>query len=243
MKTEYARQLDVYSTDQSVEKCKIFFEKYWLTKDELKVSWNKLKELIFNSTAESLPDLMFRNGFLVYPTVARSIFNSEKDFNLLQECWEVTGDKSFVIIQNDKSRVKSFNLDENKYEQEPLIRFKFPSDISWQDLKSEPMSIDMHTGDFYVFGDSGSWGRYVSTEYVEPIEQNHSNAYTDPLKLYFPLNITGFKKEYSNLFCSALFNLWKEELSLYPEQQITREKVFNRWLPIAYKNLIPHKWR
>lgn len=70
----------------------------------------------------------------------------------------------------------------------------------------------------FIFGNSGTWGRYVANDYVSPSIE--PSAHT-------PLNIMAFKDEFSELFRNNFEELRRLELNITPE----------KFLPASYKQL------
>jgi hypothetical protein len=67
----------------------------------------------------------------------------------------------------------------------PPFRFKFPVDISWDEVNDGAelsMIVFWPERNYFVFGDSGQWGKYTGNDYE------------------YPLDIIGFKRKYSDLF-------------------------------------------
>jgi hypothetical protein len=92
---------------------------------------------------------------------------------------------------------------------EPIFRMKFPSDICWDELASgnfaSAILLEMPHKEYFVFGDSGAWGKYVANDFE------------------FPLDILGFRREVAELFID------KFKLSEADEREIAQ------FLPPAYK--------
>ena len=69
---------------------------------------------------------------------------------------------------------------------EPIFRMKFPMDICWDELTSgnfaSAILLEMPHKEYFVFGESGSWGKYVANDYE------------------FPLDVLGFRREIANIF-------------------------------------------
>lgn len=214
MTKDYSEMLGIIYDEETREQARIYFEKYWLDKNEYFEEWISVQNSIFNNKAEYLPDMMFNSDFELFPLVGGDIFVSEKDFTLLQECMRQTGDKFFVIVQNRNVAIEGY----------PFTRFKYPVNISWDELMSGGiMGIEHFNNgckDYFVFGDSAIWGRYVGNSYVKPGNLVSSN----------PLNIMGFKKEYSDVFRKN----FEEVRRLEP--QITPEILFSEWLPDSYQH-------
>jgi len=208
---EYNEILDSIRVAEMRDKAEAYFEKYWLDKDEYFEKWLPIQNSIFDSRAEFLPDMMFNNGFELYPLVGGGIFVSQQDYQCLQNCMEETGDKNFVVVQNKKV----FGG--------PFTRFRYKVDDTWDELMSGGFFGTEHFNnpckDYFVFGDSANWGRYVGTSWIVPGNRFELN----------PLNIMGFKKEYSDVFRK---NFDKVRLL---EPQITPEILFSEWLPDSYK--------
>jgi len=151
-----------------------FLEKYWLSKQVYEKHWKPIQDTMFIQQEKGLPYLKFSKKYEMLALRGGVLFE-EKDFLQLQNCMKLVGDKYFVIIENDV---------ENK--SKPLIRVKFPVDISWQELMSGGVIsiaiVEYDMNEYFVFGDSGAWGKYAANDYIHA------------------LDIVGFKKEYSTLF-------------------------------------------
>lgn len=219
MNRDYIEILNNVWDEETREQAKIYFEKYWLDEDEYFEKWRPIQDSIFDGKAKYLPDIMFNVGFELFPLVGGDIFVAERDFVILQDCMRLTGDENFVIAQNRNVVVGGGDLAEH-----PFTRFKYPVDISWAELMSGGIAGSEHFNngckDYFVFGDSGKWGRYVGNSYINPKDQMDST----------PLNIMGFTKEFAELFK----NSFEEIRKLEPE--ITSEILMSEWLPDSYKH-------
>lgn len=225
MNRDYIEILNNIWDEETREQARLYFEKYWLDEGEYFEKWRPIQDSIFDGKARYLPDMMFNPGFELFPLVGGDIFVAESDFTLLQDCIRRTGDENFAIVQNRNVVVGGGQIDGDHYDEHPFTRFKYPVDISWTDLMSGGIagSEHFHNGckDYFVYGDSGNWGRYVGNSYTKPTNMVSSN----------PLNIMGFKKEYSELFRRK----FEEVRRLEP--QITPEILLSEWLPDSYKQL------
>jgi hypothetical protein len=161
---------------------------------------------------------MFKNNFNLIVSIGGVIF-TKKDFLMLQKCMQKTGDQFFVIIENQHMQPITTDNNGNKIFY-PLLQFKFPISIKWEELLSGGyISIDIFESlarEFFIFGDSGKWGRYIANEYW--------NRSLDPIGT--PLHILGFKHECASIF-KKYFSLSKEELD-----------IVQKWLPSEYKDKI-----
>lgn len=222
---DYTENLKFIWDEETREQAKIYFEKYWLDEDEYFEKWRPIQESIFDGKAKYLPDMMFNIGFELFPIVGGDIFVAERDFTLLQDCMRRTGDEHFAIVQNRNVVIGNYDA-ENNFTEHPFTRFKYPVDISWAELMTGGIagSEHFHNGckDYFVFGDSGNWGRYVGNSYTKPTNLDSSN----------PINIMGFKEEFSEIF----INNFEEVRRLEPE--ITPEILLSEWLPDSYKQLL-----
>jgi hypothetical protein len=158
-----------------------FLEKYWLSEKEYLNTWLPIKNKIFRVNSICLPDLMFNPGFDLIFLLGGLLFYEEY-FNAFKKCIDSTGDTHFVIIQNANEDEVPFHL-------------KFPSKISWLELlDGGAVSFEVFKRpirDYYVFGDTGSWGKYLSDEYS--------------------LDIIGFREEYKNTFMKNVGIYIKEQ--------------------------------
>jgi len=217
---DYDEILNTVLDEETRKQAELYFEKYWLGEDEYFEKWRPIQESIFDLKARYLPDMMFSVGFELFPLVGGDIFVSERDFTILQHCMRRTGDEQFAIVQNRNVVVGGGGIEEL-----PFTRFKYPVDISWAELMSGGIAGSEHLNngckDYFVFGDSGNWGRYVGNSYVKPENQVSAN----------PINVMGFKKGLSDM-CR---NNFEEVRRLEP--QITPEILLSEWLPDSYKQL------
>jgi len=176
-----------------------YLSKYWLSKSEYETEVKEIQAKIFNSQVRKFQDFVFLKSF---ETVALrgGILFEEEDFNILKECFRETGDKYIYIIEND------FGLPPET----PPFRMKYSSNINWKELVSgnfiSTVLFNWPSKEYYVFGDTGLWGKYSANEYKNP------------------LDIIGFDKSYSGLF--------KGKFEQPPEE---KEEI-SEWLPPAYKH-------
>lgn len=225
MNRDYIEILNNIWDRETREQAKVYFEKYWLDEDEYFEKWRPIQDSIFDSKARYLPDMMFNVGFELFPIVGGDIFVAEIDFSILQDCMRQTGDENFAIVQNRNVVVGGGSIGGAHYDEHPFTRLKYPVDISWSELMSGGIAGSEHfyngCKDYFVFADSGTWGRYVANSYTKPTNQDSSN----------PLNIMGFKEEFSEMFKKNFEQVRKLE----PE--ITPEILLSEWLPDSYKQL------
>lgn len=104
------------------------------------------------------------------------------NFKEFLSCIRITGDRSFIILED---------YDENNppHESGPPLRFKYPIDITMETIRSGAdisKQLFRPVRNFFVFGDSGQWGKYVGNDFI------------------YPLEIIGFNRKYSHFFYSKL---------------------------------------
>jgi hypothetical protein len=179
---DYQKQLDKNKDfPEYIKNAEPYFEKYWLDKSELNDVWLEIKNRIFNQEFHQLPNPVINKGLNIIILKGGIVF-LEKEFELFQACMKMTGDKHFIVLED---------YDENNppHLSGPPYRLKFPIDITWEQMTEG--GAPKHVGfdvfmwsrrNYFVFGDSGTWGKYEATDYELPLE------------------IIGFDKKYSGLF-------------------------------------------
>ncbi len=210
--------LDLLSEPQTRDISEKYLNRYWLDKKEWKSYWQPLKDKIFAPESVCLPDMMFKKDFALFIFIGGVVF-TEDDFKALQKCMLEAGDKWFVIAEN--KHTQPVIIGENgKTIVHPLLRFKFPAEITWDELLNGGLiSMELFETsykEFFVFGSSAKWGKYAANEYWD--------RSVDPAGT--PLDIIGFKPEISSIF-QKNFKQLKEE----------QEKI-KEWLPPKYKDFI-----
>jgi hypothetical protein len=176
---DYQKQLDKFlNFPEYREPAEHYLNKYWLDKQELKEVWLKIKDVIYNPGFKVLPDPVFSHNFDTIILKGGSVLNKE-EFEILQSCMKVIGEKYLLLVEDYDEEISPINAG-------PAFRFKYPVDITWEKIMSGgEISFDVFLRpirNFFVFGDSGQWGRYVGNDYDSP------------------LDIIGFNRKYSDLF-------------------------------------------
>lgn len=190
--TDYEKQLRFYVEDETREQTASYFEKYWLGKSEYLQKWLPIQKTIYDVSGDRFPDVRFQVGFEVIALRGGLIF-TEEDFSLLQTCIKETGDKYFAVVEH---------VDEaNPRHGEPPLRFRFPSSITWDELLSGGyVSMELFqvaVKEYFVFGDTGTWGKYVANDYI------------------YPLDLVGFQEGISKLFRERFQPLIESEVSAW----------------------------
>ncbi len=219
---EYQQHLDeykseyylLYNTTFSEDKwgnedlAKQYLDKYWLDKAEYEKFWVKIKNSIFIPQFQQLPQNLFSPEFELIPMIGGVLFGKD-DFDALKLCLMKTGDKYFVVIQNN-FRQENLNT----------FRMKYPTSISWDELMSgnyiSTFLFEMFHNDYFVFGESGFWGKYVAND--ESI----------------PLDLFGTKNEFVSVFTKSFQNITKQYESL--NNSVKTVEIINS-LPESFKHI------
>lgn len=214
MDTDLMHICNMYNNSQidyQIRKLSIrYLKKNWLHITLLNNYWLPIKNSIFKPGSKDLPEQMFNEDFELIAQKAGILFTKE-EYSSLQKCMKIAGDQHFVIIEN---RTKKNTITDYH----PL-RFVFSIDTTWEELNNDDdhsyndiSSYDLILNPqkhFFVFGDSGKWGKYTANDYNDT-----------------PLDIIGFKPGLAPVFREQ-FKQTKDE----------REEIRN-WLPQEYKKLI-----
>ena len=157
------------------ELARSYLEKYWLSQAGYKKEWQPIQDQIFINQEKGLPAQIFSEQYDLL-ALRGGVLLEEIDLEALQKCMLDIEDKYFVIIEN------TFD---GKVD-EPPFRMKYPVNISWKELMSgnfiSSILFEMYYKEYFIFSNSGVWGMYSANEYERP------------------LNIIGFKPEYSSVF-------------------------------------------
>lgn len=175
-----------------------YLERYWLYSAEYESAWKQVQDRVFANQNLGLPEMVFSPGYELQASRGGCLFVQE-EFERLQECFQAISEKFLFVVENTfGGRVK-----------EPIFRMKFPTGISWGELTSgnfaSAILLEMPHKEYFVFGESGTWGKYVANDYESP------------------LDILGFKWEVANVFRG------KFKLSETEEREIAEV------LPLAYR--------
>ena len=212
-----------------------YMRKYWLSEDEWQNYWLPLLNSIFCYEDTRLPD--FHEELILMASPGGVPFG-EFDFHALQNCMKEVGEKEFVMIEN-------YGVPwDTSGRALPQLRCKFPVDIAWNEFNPRRMgSIQaprcaevtyfLHLGmyEFFIFGDSGLWGKYAACEYHD-ISINFTGT---------PLDITGFKAELTPIFKKHFdfdthFCYYGSISEHWTEEDIEEHReLLPKWLPANYK--------
>lgn len=156
-----------------------YLEHYWLSRQDYESTWKAVLDRIFINQEIGLPQMVFAPVYRLQASRGGCLF-VEEELMRLQECTQAVSDRFLFVIENTfGGRVKA-----------PIFRMKFPSNISWCEINSgnfaSAILLEMPHKEYFVFGDSGTWGKYIASDYDSP------------------LDILGFTKDVANLFTSNI---------------------------------------
>jgi hypothetical protein len=217
MKKDYQKVLDYFFDFETKKVSEKYLKKYWLDENEFNSYWLPIKNSIFRKEAFHLPDMMFNDNYGILALIGGVIF-CHNDFKALQQCMRKTGDKYFVVVENSHTRLQANTTEKTL----PYLRFKFPANITFKELNNGDLNFYdisfeifmMMNKEYFVFGDSGLWGKYVANDYWD---KNVDNAGT-------PLDIIGAQKD--------ILDIFKKEFKVSAQDK----KQMDKWLPQIYKN-------
>ncbi len=212
---EYNNHIDVFSSEGSwwfskltnesdwgdISLAESYLKKYWLSEDEYDAKWKPIQEKVFTSSETSPPDLVFKEGYEMVALRGGCLFLRE-DFEQLRECLLKTGETHLVIVENSFGGIL----------EDPSFRMKYPAEISWEEITNgnfiSSTIIEHPHKEYFVFGESGNWGKYSANDYT------------------WPLDIIGFKPDYESVFRKSF------------EQPPEEWEEIKEWLPPKYKEII-----
>ncbi|AYD49077.1 MAG TPA: hypothetical protein VFQ86_12875 [Arachidicoccus soli] len=158
----YSMKDDFFFVDeniQEIEKSKVFLEKYWIGKEEYESKFSLLQTTIFNQDS-FLPQNVFKDHFKIFGIdLAGGTFFKE-EYGFFHDFLLNLNEEYFFIIENNCTSVM-------KEKRDVLLRFKFPASITYQELASGGTISNIllkgrYPKDYFVFGESASWGKYAA---------------------------------------------------------------------------------
>lgn len=139
-----------------------YMTKYWLNEHEYLNMWKPIQDKIFFNN-KNLPDMVYRPSFEIIASIGGCLFIKD-DFIRLQKTMKLLSNKYFVIIQISQD----FTVGE------PMFRMKFPVNITWEELTNgnyiSAILLEMNHNEYFVFSESGNWGRYSANDYKYPVD-------------------------------------------------------------------------
>ena len=182
-------------------------------------NWEELQKSIFYLDRQ-LPDMIFKKDFEFISLLGGVTFEQE-DFEQLQSCLQQIGERKFYVVQD----TYGMSPDQKKY----ALKMKYPSNIGWDELMSgnfiSTILFETYPNHYYVFGDSGAWGMYVATDYVDEAVNPAGT----------PIRIIGFDPKYRAIFRDT-FEIpegeYCENVDYIPEEE---RPDLKEWVPEKYR--------
>lgn len=146
---------------QRLEMAKMYLEKYGLDDMECYMSiFKKIFSLKTSDEENAFPNPIFNSHFIMSVSTGGCLFE-EKDFDVILKIGKEHGDRYLYVIEDERyASDKDF-----------VFRMKYPIDITWEEMVSGAFISDtmlyMPYKNYFVFGDSGLWGRYCDNEFHE----------------------------------------------------------------------------
>lgn len=164
------------------EVARIYLEKYFISPDNFQETWGSTQEELFDPATRNLDRLVFRKSTAVFPQIGGVALTSSslKEIKLVMQ---EAGDKEFVLISSAESQNRSETL---------ILRMKYPITVSWEEVMSggfiSTVLFEMGHNDYFIFGKSGLWARYVANDYEIPIDLfSVDDSLVSAVKQYFQL--------------------------------------------------------
>lgn len=223
MKREYDTLLETICDRELLLKTQKYCSEYWLNSHEFSKKWQPIKDVIFRKEAKCFPEIMFNPDYELILVRGGMIFTQE-DYEKLQLCMRRAGDQYWVVFSNSSNvYVEADKCDSDNSDPfligpqiEYPVMLKFPSCLSWQGLLSGGLFSEeifqMGIRDYFVYGDSGMWGKYVANDYVHP------------------LDVIGYRRDVATTF-RELFSISKRE----------KAELEKKWIPKEYISLCRKK--
>ncbi|MEM7174085.1 MAG: hypothetical protein AAF380_02395 [Bacteroidota bacterium] len=170
-----------------------YLEKYFLPEKDYLKKWKPIENTIFQNQDKSLPEMVFQDHFDLLGFLGGCLFQ-QKYFETLQACMQALGDQHLVIIHKPIL-----------HEDIPPLRMIYPSSITWSEMMSgnyiSYIICESSLDDYFVFSESGLWGKYACTDYYDPNDNNMTE-----------LNVIGFQPAYNAIFKKHFKPLQEEEM-------------------------------
>ena len=187
MTEEFQNQVEAYSLPDSIKETQDYLGRYWLQEPEYLSKWKNVQGSIFHLD-KVFPNMVVKPRFELLVRQGGLLFEQE-EFELLKDCIRLSKDNHLFIIED-------YDELNPPHESGPLLRFKYPTNLSWSEINiGEGISYELFqrpVRNYYVFGDSGKWGKYVANDFDTPVD------------------IYCFKKEFESVFRGNL-KVTKEE--------------------------------
>lgn len=186
---------------EAVTKADIFLQKYWLEDDEYSSKWLSFEKEIFVKNTMP-PDYVFKRDVKVFGIDLTGVTFFEEEYPFFQKFLKAMNEKNFVIIESASYNSTNINNPRRVQDKEiePRLKFKFPADISFEELQSGGIASDIiingdYLKDYYIFGESVLWSKYAATLNYDTYFWGYDESISEQMAIYK----SAFKKEINEL--------------------------------------------
>lgn len=191
------------SKKESIQKGKYFLQKYAMDEKVFRNECFPIMQKIYKSTTDMPFNIqnmsirnIFQNGYKKSILINSPLFNKDH-FLAIQKIAEAYKEKNFFIIEDEMCEDSP----------EMAFKLKIPVNLTWEELTNggciSDVVLNMPQNDFYVFGESGKWGRWCDYEnpwidyevfgYIEDNQEVHDYLYR------YVLSKSEYDKNFSNM--------------------------------------------
>ena len=150
--------------ESSYKKAEAFLNHYAITTEsELSACHQIMHKMFTHSEKDSFfvekdtPRNLFVEGVNLFAQISSPLFWAEH-FSYIQKIGMAMGDRFFYILEEEACEA----------DVDVAFKMKIPIDISWEELADggfiSDVVFNMFHNNYYVFGDSGKWGRWCDYE-------------------------------------------------------------------------------
>jgi len=186
---------------EAIAKGENILQNYWLEDDEYNSKWLSLEREFFVENTMP-PDYVFKKDVRVFGIDLTGLPFFEEEYSFFQKFLKAANEKNFVIIENASYNSTNINNPRRVQdkEREPRLKFKFPADISFEELQSGGIVSDIiingeYSKDYYIFGESALWGKYAATLNYDTYFWGYDESISQQMAIYQ----SAFKKEINEL--------------------------------------------
>ncbi len=165
-----------------LKKGKAFLERYGISETAYETRWGPLQQRLFRAINKLGYDVRFRPDFAKIPLDGGVLFEAE-EYRQLQAFMREIGDERLLIVQNPLPKTDA----------PAPFRLELPISLSWEALFEAgdymaSVLFEMPHNEYFVFSESGRWGKYAANDYAEPVDIYgiHSAVLTNFIDCFWP---------------------------------------------------------
>lgn len=196
---------EAYSFPESADVSDFYINNYALNESGFTSAQMLLKNIFKNSFLK-FPDFIIKNEYAFFIAMG-GILMDEDDFASISRWMTHFNDKYLYVLEDYQESAPP-------HQSGPPLRFRFPAKLRWEEINQQDGIAYELFGrpirNYYVFGDSSMWGKYIANDYVD---ESINPAGT-------PIELITFKANHCDYFSNELNCLHIDET----------------WVPQCYKN-------